>query len=888
MLAKRTYSTETENKVDLSLISDYEDILRSFHLEYKLADYYWQVGKIEKTQGWILHLSVVLSQVKKLVNIIIPFLLEEGVPFKIVMSASICEDLLNGNLGVAQIGKVVSIYPENDPLALTLSKKLIALTMSFKGPAIPTDICLGSILYARYGSFDPIIKLDANRNEEKYIYDGAGQLIKDSYSMPFQLPNGIHWPFGELTAPILPEPPKQLNRLYKPVDVLKIDPRGNVFKGLYVKNLLQVKHCVIKQAFSNMSSDEAGRDIQDRLVWQHELYKELRDTIPMPIIYALFREQGSTVLIMEFIKGSSLFDQLIEINPLSKPWQDLPLNDSVQLLKYFIEITQIIERMHKKGYVHRDIVPVNFLINKKDKIVLIDIELAYLLKDNTPDPPFKLGTPGFISPEQKAIQKPTVQEDIYGLGASLLYLFTGIYPVKFNTQDKKGLMESLSFFIGSKEMAMLIANSLHPEAKFRPAIGAIAGTLTKYQRELHNKVNSPTLNQSYQDLAHDKLKEIISQALKGLNNEPVVVMNDLWYSKQITIENFTAPKNKQYAINPGTAEGLSGVLYVLARVHKTGLSIDSCTRGYAKAWQLLEKNYFSYLPELSPGLYKGAAGLALSLAVGIRSGLLENNNSNRNKIQACFNNTVEDINLANGIAGQGLSLLLCKDYLKDDTTTHLLYKIKGDLLDKRQKGGSWIQVSESNKIYNIGYDNTGIIYFLLAYLTHYSDIDVHYVTVRELGKIITNREYMKRFSKLIASKDSYIFGDGGKGLILTLIKAFEVLKEEKYKQIAETALLKYPFRVVHSNFNQESGLAALGELYLHAWQVFKNEEWRRRADWIANVFIRSFFRKEDGSGYWVMDQNNPPTADFFSGNTGILHFLIRCLYPDTIKYRLLE
>ncbi len=120
---------------------------------------------------------------------------------------------------------------------------------------------------------------------------------------------------------------------------------------------------------------------------------------------------------MQYITGTSLYNKLKEINSISKSWHDLTISESVQLLTYLIQIVIAISNLHKKGYVHRDIVPVNFLIDKSEKLFLIDLELTYSLRENKPSPPFTLGTPGFASPEQQAISRPTTKEDIYGLGA---------------------------------------------------------------------------------------------------------------------------------------------------------------------------------------------------------------------------------------------------------------------------------------------------------------------------------------------------------------------------------------------------------------------------------------------------------------------------------------
>jgi len=83
-------------------------------------------------------------------------------------------------------------------------------------------------------------------------------------------------------------------------------------------------------------------------------------------------------------------------------------------------------------------------------------------------------------------------------------------------------------------------------------------------------------------------------------------------------------------------------------------------------------------------------------------------------------------------------------------------------------------------------------------------------------------------------------------------------------------------------------LAAIGELYLEAWRVFKDQEWKSRAEWIAALLANCVYRIRPDSGLWVMEQNNPPTAGFLTGNSGVIHFLARFWKPDKIKYRLLK
>src|SRR5580658_5606017 len=111
--------------------TNYEILLQAYGVHCRHVNYCLQVGEIKKTQGWILHLSAVLYQVEELLQTVVPFLINEQVPFKIVNSLTTAEDVLAGNLGAAHIGKIVSIYPEDDMKAVELAKILVNTSASF-------------------------------------------------------------------------------------------------------------------------------------------------------------------------------------------------------------------------------------------------------------------------------------------------------------------------------------------------------------------------------------------------------------------------------------------------------------------------------------------------------------------------------------------------------------------------------------------------------------------------------------------------------------------------------------------------------------------------------------------------------------------------------------
>jgi serine/threonine protein kinase len=864
--------------------SNYEILLQTFGIHYKHVNYYIQVGEMNKQQGWILHLSSVLYQVTSLLQTVVPFLISEQVPFKIVNSLAIAEDLLAGNLGAAQIGKIVSIFPENDIRAVELAKILVNVTAPFKGPAVPTDLCLGNVVYTRFGSFNPVIRLNEKGGEEKYIYDLKGQLVPDLYSIPFQFPDGIIWPFYSLKEPTLPEPPRLFNRIYKIIDMLKTDCRGNVYQGLYLKSLLSVKKCALKQGFTNADSDCNGRDIRDKLSWQVELYRQLHDTIPMPELYDFIEEDAYSLLVMEYINGDSLYKKVYDLNPYSKAWQDLSPEERLVLINYGLELSGIISRIHQKGYLHRDIMPVNFLIDKRNRMFAIDLELAYSLLHKRPDPPFKLGTPGFASPEQMKIKQPKIDQDIYSLGATLLWLFTGLTPIKFLAEDSSALSENLNFFIQNRELALIMADCISAKPESRPAITAIISTLEIHQmglKEVKNqKANLPTNRFTTQEV-----ESTIYAALNGLNKPPVVSTNDYWYSRKSTTENRSARNNKQYTRYPGISEGMAGPLYLLARLQRAGINTSSCMTRFNKALDYIQQNYLSGLSELPSGLYHGVAGMAIAIKECILSGLINTDVSfYKASIQTCLGMPNTNLDLASGVAGQGIAILQCKSLLSPQDSQERLFRIVDQLLTTQQKNGVW----HDPILFTMGQGDLGILWFLLEYLSFNTDRDIQSAVERGLNTILNSKKTLKSYYNLIGSRDSFELVDGATGVILLFIKAFEHLQDNRCKLIVQNALLKYPPHIVHPNFSQQNGLAGLGEVYLEACRVLGDDEWRQRADWITAFFLHTFCRNLDSSGYWILEENDSPTADLQVGISGIIHYLARVVRPDVIGYRLLK
>ncbi len=119
--------------------------------------------------------------------------------------------------------------------------------------------------------------------------------------------------------------------------------------------------------------------------------------------------------------------------------------------------------LHKKGWLHCDMKPDNFLINTKKEIRLIDFSIAQKITK-----PSILsgwgsrstsGTRSYMAPEQIRGKHLSIPTDIYGLGCTFFEMVSGKLPYTASTPN-----ELLSKHLGAPVPSVLPANNLVSEA----------------------------------------------------------------------------------------------------------------------------------------------------------------------------------------------------------------------------------------------------------------------------------------------------------------------------------------------------------------------------------------------------------------------------------------
>ncbi len=136
----------------------------------------------------------------------------------------------------------------------------------------------------------------------------------------------------------------------------------------------------------------------------------------------VFKENGTAYYVMDYIEGQSL-NEIIHIRK--------KLDESVAL-EYILQVAHALIYVHSMNRLHLDIKPGNVMVDKSNKIRLIDFGVSkqYDIVEGENTSTLMGKTPRYAPIEQmgNSVQKFTPATDIYALGATLYKLLTGITP----------------------------------------------------------------------------------------------------------------------------------------------------------------------------------------------------------------------------------------------------------------------------------------------------------------------------------------------------------------------------------------------------------------------------------------------------------------------------
>jgi serine/threonine protein kinase len=378
-------------------------------------------------QGWKIHVSASVWSAEPVLRRTLSVLLAEPVLFKVAASTAILAGLNDGTHGsLSQIGKFVTIYPNDDDQAVRLAVALDEATCGLAGPPVPSDRPLRrrSLVHYRYGGFGGAYIQTPIGEVVLAVRAPDGDLVPDIRSTTYEAPPWAEDPFE---AAGVVEPLPTFSRVVAGRFAIAVSlhesPRGAVYLALDVQ---RPASCVLKQARSGAQPAPDGSDARDRLRHEAAVLASLAPDDRIPEVFGLVEENDDLFLAMEDIPGETLEEIVARVI------RHGTLLPGPQILGFGRQLASLLGGIHASGYVYRDLKPTNVIVAPDGQLRMVDFEMARDLREDARQRPGQgslgLGTRGYMSPQQATGEPPAITDDVYSLGALLFLLATGAEP----------------------------------------------------------------------------------------------------------------------------------------------------------------------------------------------------------------------------------------------------------------------------------------------------------------------------------------------------------------------------------------------------------------------------------------------------------------------------
>jgi hypothetical protein len=411
--------------------------------------------------GWKLHISATVLNAPDILQRVAPALVARGIPFKAPQSLFEIAKLNAGlDYGYSQIGKIITVYPATDEEAVQLCRRLHALTRNFTAPIVPFDLRFAETgnVYYRYGAFEHF-EISRRGRKISAVRGPDGRLVRDVREEPHPAwvsdPIAAHRP--KPTTPREPVPSS-----LRVMKVLAQRGKGGVYVALDLRSH-EPRLCLLKEGRKNGELTWQGRDGAWRVRNEKRVLSRLAAAgVAVPRVLSSFDLGGNYYLLIEFLDGETLHDQL-----LSRP-RRLALT---QVLDYGMQLAQFLKQMHEAGWVWRDCKPKNIIVTRDRRLVPIDFEGATPV--GRPDPQ-RWSTPGFSAPKPIADKATSaVADDAYALGAVMFLLLTGRTYDPAQPLAIQKLRRNVP-----RRLRQLVSSLLVLDATARPCVESVCADLT--------------------------------------------------------------------------------------------------------------------------------------------------------------------------------------------------------------------------------------------------------------------------------------------------------------------------------------------------------------------------------------------------------------------------
>jgi serine/threonine protein kinase len=181
--------------------------------------------------------------------------------------------------------------------------------------------------------------------------------------------------------------------------------------------------CAIKELIPNATGIFSWEKAQELFQQEAELLYQMQHK-QIPQFRERFQEDQRLFLVQEYVPGKTYRELLDEGSVFTEQ----------EVLTFLKNLLPVLEHIHSRGIIHRDISPENVIQRESDRLpVLIDFgivkELATKLQsENETTPPIPVGKPGYSPGEQMQTGRSYPSSDLYALAVTAIVLLTRREP----------------------------------------------------------------------------------------------------------------------------------------------------------------------------------------------------------------------------------------------------------------------------------------------------------------------------------------------------------------------------------------------------------------------------------------------------------------------------
>lgn len=250
---------------------------------------------------------------------------------------------------------------------------------------------------------------------------------------------------------------------YKVIGKIGSGSGGTVYKAIHLRLNKEVVIKEIRKGNSEVLSDRTEVDVLKGIKHSY-----------LPQVYDFIEDDSGAYTVMDHINGS-------DVQKLVKSGVIFSERRVLSCAKKLCEAVIYLHSL-KPAVIHSDIKPANIMIGENDDICLIDFNVSRLFDKN--DTSALGGTPGYAAPEQLGIPYSDIaafrngnyqgrvlterigtekcmadeRTDIFGIGASLYYMITGVMPsVSYCSEPIAALRSGVS-----EGLDHIIMKAMHP------------------------------------------------------------------------------------------------------------------------------------------------------------------------------------------------------------------------------------------------------------------------------------------------------------------------------------------------------------------------------------------------------------------------------------------